>query len=256
MKFKTEDTSITFDREELICWLFRISGILVICHLANVVTGGPSWQLERLFDLGLEANIPTWFSSALWAIASVVAYQCVQLAEPRREKRLWFLISMGLLAFSIDEVAQIHENIFRIIDLFFPKIIQHEILTNFKRSDWPIIASPFLLAVLIWLWVTLKRVLQGSSRAATLLGLGLFMIIFGGWGLEITINFLNHDALQWVWDIETVFEESLEMFGAIVIISGLFTHQHVLRNRSIEGQKIEVPTTRYATKLESSYEQV
>ena len=246
---KQNSVFLDIDHKKLIRALLLITGILVICHLANVVTGGPSWQLERLFDLGLEANIPTWFSSALWAIASVVAYQCAQLAEPKREKRLWIVISLGLLAFSIDEVAQIHENIFRIIDLFFPKTIQHEIVSNFKRSTWPIIASPFLAAVLIWLGVTLKRLLKGSYRAGSLLGLGLLMVVFGGWGLEITINFLNHGALQWVWDIETVFEESLEMFGAIAIISGLFAHQRVLQGRSAKGQEDEVPTNKYAEKL-------
>ena len=58
------------------------------------------------------------------------------------------------------------------------------------------------------------------------------MVVFGGWGLEATTNFLNHGALEWVWDIENVFEESLEMFAAIVIISGLFAHQLVLTDRA------------------------
>ena len=233
----------------------RITGIIVICHLLNLVLGYPSWQLERLFNLGYEANVPTWFSSILWAIGFVAAYQCAQLAHSKLKQRLWILIALGFLAFSIDETAQIHENIFRIINMVFPKSIQHEIFTHFKHSDWPVIASPFLVATLIGLSFTLKRLLKGSFRAATLLGFGFFMVVFGGWGLEITVNFLNHGTLQWVWEIENVFEESLEMFGAITIISGLFAHQRVLQNRSIEGQKIEVPTTRYATKLESSYEQ-
>lgn len=227
---------------QLIRWLFRIAGILIICHLLNRVAGTPSWQLERLFELGLEANIPTWFSSVLWAIAAVAAFGCSQLVILKSDKNLWSLIALGLLTLSIDEVAQIHENIFRIINLFFPKAIQQQIISNFRATAWPIIASPFLVAVIIWLVVTLRRLLKGSSQAGLLLSLGFFTVVFGGWGLEITTNFLNHGVLEWVWSIENIFEESLEMIGAIVIISGLFAHQHVLadklRNRDLETPEI------------------
>ena len=228
-------TRLAFKPGKLIRWLLRIAGVLVICHLLNLALGYPSWQLERLFNLGYEANIPTWFSSVYWAIAFVAAYQCVQLTGSKLEKRLWIVIAFGFLAFSIDETAQIHENIFRIVDLVFPKSIQHEIFVHFKRSNWPVIASPFLVVTLISLGFALKRLLKSSFRAAARLGFGFFMIILGGWGLEITINFLNHDTLQWVWEIENVIEESLEMFGAILIISGLFVHHQVLKQREAES---------------------
>ena len=254
MKNSTSHTNalLTIDHGKVIRWLLRIAGVLVICHLVNLALGFPSWQLERLFNLGYEANIPTWFSSFYWAIAFVAAFRCAQLTNQKFEKKLWILIALGFLAFSIDETAQIHENIFRIIDLFFPKTIRNEIVTNFKRSDWPIIASPFLVATLIALSFTLKRLLKGSPRAATLLGLGFFMVILGGWGLEITINFLNHGTLQWVWEIENVFEESLEMLGAITIISGLFAHHNVLQSRLMESQKDDAITMRYGKKFRTT----
>ena len=50
------------------------------------------------------------------------------------------------------------------------------------------------------------------------LGLGFALIVLGGVVLESTINWLNHDDLQWVWDVEIVVEESLEMMGTISII--------------------------------------
>ncbi len=217
-------TSLVSEPQKLIRWLLRIAGILIVCHLLNLALGYPSWQLERLFNLGYEANIPTWFASIEWFIAAVIAYQCYQSTEEEKDKRAWALIALGLLAFSIDETAQIHENIFRIIEVVYPKSIQHEIFTYFKHSDWPIVASPFLIITVIWLGFTLRRLLKGSRRAGILLGLGLFMILFGGWGLEASINFLNHDLLQWVLEIENVFEESLEMFGAIFIVWGLLNH--------------------------------
>src|SRR3989338_1597201 len=105
-------TRLVFKPQKLIRWLFCFSGLLVICHLINVAMGFPSWQLERLFGLELESNIPTWFSSVLWLITAVAAYQCFQVSEVKRNKTAWGVIAAGFLVLSIDEVAQIHESFF------------------------------------------------------------------------------------------------------------------------------------------------
>ena len=109
-----------FDGNQLIRTLFRISGILVICHLLSLVMGDPSWQWERLFDLGYDNNIPTWFSSALWALAAFTAYRYSGFSVPPAEKRLWIFVALGFLVLSIDEVAMIHESIFRTIGRVLP----------------------------------------------------------------------------------------------------------------------------------------
>ena len=81
------NTLLSIDHGKVIRWLLRIAGVLVICHLTNLALGFPSWQLERLFNLGYEANIPTWFSSFYWAIAFVAAFRCVQLTNQKSEKK-------------------------------------------------------------------------------------------------------------------------------------------------------------------------
>jgi len=47
------------------------------------------------------------------------------------------------------------------------------------------------------------------------------LIILGGVILESTINFLNHEELQWLWNIEIIVEESLEMIGTLFIAYAL-----------------------------------
>ncbi len=210
--------------------LFRITGVLILIHLINLALGGPSWQIERLFCLGEEANIPTWFSSVLWALTAFASYCCSILVEAKKARTLWICITLGFLAFSIDEVAMIHENLFEVISRFFPEGGRSPILAHFKATNWPIIAAPFLVLTIAWLIQVFKH-LSIRRPVGELLTFGFFLVIFGGWGLEITTNFLNHDNLQWVWEIESVFEESLEMIGTIFIISGLMIHQSVLRAR-------------------------
>ena len=57
------------------------------------------------------------------------------------------------------------------------------------------------------------------------------MVIAGGGILELSINFIQQDSLRWVRQTEDILEEGLEMFGAIVFLSGLLAHQQILRRR-------------------------
>jgi len=234
--------------DRLIRLLFRITGVLIVIHLINLALGGPSWQIERLFCLGEEANVPTWFSSALWAFTAFASYCCSILVESKKARTLWICITLGFLAFSIDEVAMIHENLFEVMSRFFPDGVRSHILVHFKATNWPVIAAPFLILTVTWLILTFKRLLSGSKTAQKLLILGFAVTIFGGWGLELTTNFLNHDNLQWVWEIESVFEESLEMIGAIIILSGLLRHLNWL---SVQvDQCTDQPESRTSAKRE------
>ena len=49
---------------KLIVLLFSIDVLLTVIYLANRALGHPLGEfLTRLFDLGAERNIPTWYSS-------------------------------------------------------------------------------------------------------------------------------------------------------------------------------------------------
>ena len=80
---------------------------------------------------------------------------------------------------------------------------------------------PFIVAVFASFMFLLKRVFSLVPGSMFYLALGFSLIILGGVVLESTINFLNHEELQWVWDIEIVIEESLEMTGTLFIAYAL-----------------------------------
>ena len=216
----------TSGSDRFIRFLFQATGVLIVVHLINLVIGGPSWQLERLFALGEENNIPTWFSSLIWGLSAFAAYRCSTLVDVQSSKTSWICLSILFLSFSIDEIAMIHESFFGVMSRFTPQSFQ-VVLSDFRASNWPIIAAPFLVLALIWLNQIFKR-LAISRSAWKLIGFGLFLVIFGGFGLEITINFLNHNELQWLWEIESVFEESFEIIGSIFILSGLLNQYQYL----------------------------
>jgi hypothetical protein len=67
----------------------------------------------RLFDVGEERSIPTWFESVLFLFCSMLL-AVVTLAKRHRHDRYrlhWGVLSIILLLLSLDEVASIHEAI-------------------------------------------------------------------------------------------------------------------------------------------------
>ena len=203
--------------------------LLIGVHCANVLVGTPSWQLERLFHLGLETNIPTWFSSLLWALAAVAAFECSWMAPSQGERRIWKGTAAGLLLLSIDEVAIMHESFADALQRhFFPAGIFH----HFRASVWPVLFAPLVVCGIAGATATLWHLLKKSPRARARVLAGIAMVAVGGWLIEATLNFLNHGSLEWLWRVEIVLEESLEMFGVIVLLSGLLLHQELLRKSS------------------------
>src|SRR5918992_5540944 len=67
----------------------------------------------RLFDVGDERSIPTWFESILFLLCSILL-AVVAVAKKQRNDRYslhWSVLSIILLLLSLDEVASIHEAI-------------------------------------------------------------------------------------------------------------------------------------------------
>jgi hypothetical protein len=68
-------------------------------------------QPLRLFDVGEERSIPTWFESILFLLCSTLL-AVVAVAKKQRNDRYslhWGVLSVILLLLSLDEVASIHE---------------------------------------------------------------------------------------------------------------------------------------------------
>ena len=67
----------------------------------------------RIFDVGEERSIPTWFESILFLLCSILL-AVVAVASKQRNDRYslhWNVLSIILLLLSLDEVASIHEAI-------------------------------------------------------------------------------------------------------------------------------------------------
>jgi hypothetical protein len=76
---------------------------LVALHVADRLTVD-----TPILRLDVEANIPTWASSVLFALAGVA---WAMLARLERGRRTWALLGALLIALSADEIATLHERL-------------------------------------------------------------------------------------------------------------------------------------------------
>lgn len=186
--------------------------VLVLANALNHMVGMPFWTITSFIHLGSDTNIPAWYSSLLLAVAAVVSLECYRDAGTRNLSGYWtFLVMAGLLLFmSCDEVAGFHE------------ILGGKIATYYgiagKSAGWVWLGGPIIIILFLCFFLFLKKPLSLVPGTTFYLGLGFGLIILGGVVLESTINWLNHDELQWLWDLEVLVEESFEMMGTLSII--------------------------------------
>jgi hypothetical protein len=197
-------------------WLLA-SGVfaLVVANLINLAFGKPYWGITRHIELGSDDNAAAWYSSILLACGGLVILQCYQRAVAAKLERPWIFLIGALLVFgmSCDEIAQLHETVFGDI----ATVLGITKLDFGQNAGWVWVGGPFIAVVFGFVAWALHQHLRRVPGTTLLFLAGLGTMFAGGVVIESSINFLNHDNLQWVWDLEIVVEESLEMLGSIIV---------------------------------------
>lgn len=205
-------------------WLIIITILIIASNIINLTVGEWSWRFYRLMDTDGESNFPAWFSSFLLVLAAGLAYQCSLAAKDKQaEREGWQFLVFGLLYMSCDEVAMLHENIGLLIKKY---LFQAE---NLKWFSGEIILVPFAVFFIAVIAVKLRNYLKGSRRAIRFLLAGALVYAFGAFVLDSVINFITTDIDSWLFKIESLLEESLEMFGVILVIKGLLEHLRIMQ---------------------------
>ena len=206
-------------------WLpFGIVALLIpliagLTFSAYILTEGQTSQnfhhVFYLFDVGREYNIPTWYSSMLWALLGLLAF--VIGSQARRFRVSWTLLGVVGLAASIDEYQELHER----LDAFgIPRLPSLPFAVPFP---WLVIGVP--LAVVVGL-LLLPLVLSLPRR--TMLGILAAGAIFlsGAVGVETASGFMlmgNDWLVDWRFVLVTLVEETLEMLGVSLAVGSLLS---------------------------------
>ncbi|HHI80021.1 MAG TPA: hypothetical protein ENK02_08565 [Planctomycetes bacterium] len=185
--------------------------------------------LSRILNLGEEAGLGTWFSSLQWALVGILAWRLHRTHFQRKERGSFFLLGFPLVffAFSIDEIAQIHESLGQIVD----QIVMD---SNYQESwfhltgVWTIAVGLPVVLCLALLFFLLRRFFP-FRRGGQLVLLGFLVFFLGALGME-TISNVFQSSQDWGLVIETTLEEGMEMIGITLLYWGF--HNLLVGNRA------------------------
>ncbi len=172
----------------------------------------------QMFNADDDGGVFTWASSMATAMAGLGLLLVASQVKAR--SRVLILLSMGLFFFSLDDTVALHE---RIPNLSFIPV------GHSGRIVWIVCAMPLLAAVFVGLLAFAWRAPE-ALRKAVIWGLGgLVIAIF----LEFTspvLFTLGSDHGKWLYELEVVAEEGLELaswilIGAATSISALWFAQ-------------------------------
>lgn len=221
--------------------LFAMDIALVAAPVIDYWSGSPFGRLRHLIDLDAENTLPTWYSSMQWFCAAFLFALLTIHAYRSRLRGLTAVVALALArcAFSIDEIAGIHE------------LLGHKsdaLLSGGNRAAtglWSTGLWPFLLGipVLVMLAAIVIRMrdifVPRSPHALQLLVAGLVIMFTGALGVELAANLVGSGNGGLVLS-QLVLEEFMEMLGVSFIVWSAF---EVLLAYGFE-LKMPVPTPR------------
>ncbi len=196
--------------------------IVLLVIIALLVLADIGSQLSLLlfdndfqkFDVELENNIPTWFSSAILLISALLFSLIAALKWSGKDRFAlqWTGLAAMLFLMSADETASVHE-------MFNMKALP---MVHIDPDLWIVIAAPVLLGIGV-LYFRFFMDLPARTRNLLLLAAGIYF--FGALGMEtIAIN----DVIQVLYrgynaaySLLTLIEETMEMLGVALLIYAL-----------------------------------
>lgn len=223
--------------------LFAMDIALVAAPVIDYWSGSPFGRLRHLIDLDAENTLPTWYSSMQWFCAAFLFALLTIHAYRSRLRGLTAAAALALAccAFSIDEIAGIHEWLGHKSDALLPGG------SRAATGLWSTGLWPFLLGipVLLMLTVVVIRIrdifVARSPRALQLLVVGLVIMFTGALGVELAANLVGTGSGNGGLVLsQLVLEEFMEMLGVSFIVWSAYD---VLLAYGFE-LKMPVPTPR------------
>lgn len=206
--------------------IFRVASIrraLVVALIAIALAGlavellhhGPLPALDEeiiaLFSLSWEANLPTWYSTALLlACAATLAF--IGRADVPGQTGYWRLLAAVFLYLSIDEAVGLHEQLNGLVELGGPFYF-----------SWIIPAGAVVLVLGLAYLRFLGRLPADTRRRFVLAGA---LYLAGALLMEIPLGLWTeaHGDADLGYALIDFVEETLEMIGATLFLLALVRH--------------------------------
>lgn len=175
----------------------------------------PEWRrVDRVFHMGREANVPTWYSAILMFLAGFLL-ALIAAAKRQGKDRFrwhWLLLSLIFIYLSADEAAVLHEELGSLLGTYIP----NRFLRFGGWIGFAVIGMLLFAAVFLPFWAQLEGLTKWLFALAGVLFVG------GAMGVEsLSIPYEMGRAPSYRWAVQTAIEETLEMAGVAVFVAAL-----------------------------------
>jgi hypothetical protein len=174
--------------------------------------------LAQEFNLDEEANFPSLYSALLLLLCSFLIKIISEIKKKVRDRYTFYWQSLAsiFLVLSVDEILSLHENVITPLRRTFG-------FTGFLRFAWVVPAAIF---VVFSIFFFLKFFLSLPTPIKFSILLAGFLYVGGALGMEM-INGQYSDLYgeeNFGYEILVTIEESLEIFGIVIMINTLLTY--------------------------------
>ena len=194
-------------------FLFILDLLIVLAH---IFLG----KENHFFHMDFEQNLPTYYQSLkLIGFGCLFLLMGVSKRIPLLIKSFVIPLALSLTFWGLDELLQIHENIYRIFelfDLFHPsKIVEASMRMGYRSSLWILYYIPVIFIFIFWSGYWLRYLQSKMKSVVWMLALAsfcLFMVLLA----EIVSSTGTYSESNYFWLI--TLEEMAEMFFASLLI--------------------------------------
>ena len=201
-------------------------------------------KIHVLFNITLEANIPTWYSSLIAFFAGLAGLLIVEhyyKLKDRAKMVIWLFISLFFIYMSIDDTSQFHERVATAWSVHVKTTegaMFSDALRGFESYYWQLLFLPVFAAVAVAMLYVIKtefRVVQAQQYFIAGLACFVFAVMLDYidgvdryYDYVIQHTGINFQSLE---HFSRAFEEMVEMFGVGLIFTALLIHRDSLVKR-------------------------
>lgn len=203
-------------------WVVGLIGLdvgLTLLYVVDYALGRPFDHFSGFIDVGGEANLPTWWSSIQWFCVAAAFWVFAIRNVERRPSRSWLLLILPaiFLAFSLDEVATIHEYIGYMSDALLPHGERDATLVSQTGLFFVLFGVPFAI-LFAGLVTAILPFLARYPGARNRLLAGMALMLFAAIGIEALSNLVVPGSPAAT--LEIAVEELSEMIGSTFVLWG------------------------------------
>jgi hypothetical protein len=199
-------------------WLFLVFAAIdiffVLFYFAGIAMGWDSSKLFELFNVDMEANLPSWYAGTQLFIVAIGYLVLGSRLVPDRRKTaalrpLWLMLGIGFTVLSADEVGKLHERIGN-------WMLRHRVFSFHYLDQWMVLYLIIAGVLLVIFGKQLIRACREWPLEAFLFLLGFMVLACGGFAAEMIQVLRRYQGARHLFLLGM--EEWTEMLGVTILV--------------------------------------